>query len=136
MKVFILNHCSHNKGDNSVLYYLTQCLDIVSDNNEVIVSCSDGKAPFWASKEVMAVCWPGGKIFKTPEVGFAKNVIRRLNFMLMRKIVYKTFLSLYANKHDALAKIVAITCFGSPLIKAFKEVDKVICTGGTIFLMF
>jgi len=130
MKFFILNHCSHNKGDNSVLYYLTQCLDVVSNNNEVIVSCSDGKAPFWAKKEVGAVCWPGGKIFKTPEVGFVKNVLRRANFMLMRKLLYKAFLNLYANNHDSLAKAVAVTFFGSKLIKAFKEADKVICTGG------
>jgi polysaccharide pyruvyl transferase WcaK-like protein len=130
MKVFILNHCSHNKGDNSVLYYLTQCLDFVSNNNEVIVSCSDGIAPFWAKKEVDAVCWPGGKIFKTPEVGFVRNVMRRANFMLMRKVLYKAFLSLYANKHDGLAKALAATFFGSKLIKTFKEADKVICTGG------
>jgi polysaccharide pyruvyl transferase WcaK-like protein len=130
MKIFILNHCSHNKGDNSVLYYLTQCLNIVSKNNDVTVSCSDGIAPFWAKETVSAVCWPGGKIFKTPEVGFVKNVFRRVNFMLMRKLFYKAFLSLYANRYDRLAKIIAVTCFGSALIKAFKDADKVICTGG------
>lgn len=130
MNVFILNHCSHNKGDNSVLYYLTQCLQLVSKHHDVTVSCSDGIAPFWANDTIKAVCWPGGKIFKTPEVSFIKNVFRRVNFMLMRKVFYKAFLSLYANNYDRLAKGLAFTCFGSALIKAFKEADKVICTGG------
>ncbi|WP_077285850.1 polysaccharide pyruvyl transferase family protein [Cognaticolwellia aestuarii] len=130
MKIFILNHCSHNKGDNSVLYYLTKCLDMVSTNNEITVSCSDGKSPFWANESVKSVYWPGGKIFKTPEVGFIKNAIRRIKFMMMRKIFYKLFLYCYANKYDKFAKILASLFFNSQLISAFKNVDKVICTGG------
>ena len=130
MKIFILNHCSHNKGDNSVLYYLTQCLDIVQDNTEIIVSCSDGVAPFWAKKEIDAVSWPGGKIFKAPGVGFVKNLLRRANFMVMRKVFYKVFLYFYADEHDGLARAFAVTFFSSKLIKAFKDADKVICTGG------
>lgn len=130
MNVLILNHCSHNKGDNSVLYYLTQCLDIVSDNNKVTVSCSDGSTPFWADKKLRAVYWPGGKIFKTPQVGFLRNAVRRLNFMLMRKLVYKVFLYCYSNQYDKLARFIAIAFFGSKLVEAYKEADKVICTGG------
>lgn len=130
MKVLILNHCSHNKGDNSVLFYLTECLKLVSKDNSVTVSCSDGQIPFWADNDVSSVYWPGGKIFKSPQVSFTSNAMRRLNFLLMRKVVYKLFLRLYSSGHILTSKIFANLFLGRDLIKSIQVSDKVICTGG------
>ncbi len=131
MKVLILNHCSHNKGDNSVLHYLMECIDIVTSRTaDFTVSCSDGKPPFWLSKHIDTTYWPGGKIFKSPQSTKLGNFISRANFYVMRKVIYKGFLFSYSKNMKTTSKLIANLFLGQKLIKSIRDADHVICTGG------
>ena len=65
MKVLIINHCAHNKGDNSVLYFLSKKLNLQQKIKEIYLSSSDGKVPFWGKKNLFKkTCyWGQGKTF-------------------------------------------------------------------------
>ncbi|GIA54214.1 Polysaccharide pyruvyl transferase [Vibrio cholerae] len=132
MKYVILNHCSHNKGDNSVLFYLTEAIKLNDENFESIsISCSDGSLPFWLNeKNVDATYWPGGKIFKNPNVSYFSNAFRRLKFLFMRKFVYKIFIGNFSKGNYSFCKLIAKNFFGEKLFNSIKTADKVFCTGG------
>ncbi|SEJ25963.1 Polysaccharide pyruvyl transferase [Pseudomonas linyingensis] len=132
MKVLILNHCSHNKGDNSVLYYLSGAIASEAERStQINLSSSDGSLPFWwEHKNSQACYWPGGSIFKSPNSSTLENTFKRLNFLFHRKISYKAFISLYSNRMDRPAKALATILFGKKIKSLIKEADFVFCTGG------
>lgn len=129
MKFFILNHCSHNKGDNSVLYYLIGCIKSADPTSQISMSSSDGKKPFWYEEEMSTTYWPGGKLFRAETDGFIKSAIKKANSLMMRHIFYRTFILLYSNKFDHTGKFFS-RIFGKDFISQIVNCDKVICTGG------
>lgn len=131
MKILILNHCSHNKGDNSVLYYLIECLRVVTGGEfDLGISCSDGRKPFWLAGRCQPFYWPGGRFFKSPDASLLTNAVSRLRFLLMRKVLYPVFLRLYAAGRDGAARLLASLCFGRALMAEMAAAEVVICTGG------
>lgn len=131
MRICILNHCSHNKGDNSVLYYLLECIKLVSlDKVDLSICCSDGKKPFWMNSVSYIHFWPGGRLFKSPDASFLTNSIARIRFLFMRKLVYKVFLWFYAYDYVSVSKFIAFLFFDKKMLTSIKMAEVVFCTGG------
>lgn len=130
MKVTILNHCAHNKGDNSVLYYLDSIIRNNASDVEICLSSSDGNMPFWYERCGEAVYWPGGKQFKKPEDSYWQNKVLRARSWAIRRMLFRPLLYLYSKKFDIAAKVLASFVVSKKFIKAIVDADYVFCSGG------
>lgn len=129
MRFFIVNHCSHNKGDNSVLYYLMECIKAVAPDCKISVSSSDGSRPFWCEDKIEITYWPGGKLFRSPRDGYLGRAYKKANSLFMRHFLYKIFIYLYSKRYDNAAKIMS-SLLSQDFVSQIRSCDKVICTGG------
>ncbi|MGV8844448.1 MAG: polysaccharide pyruvyl transferase family protein [Pseudomonas sp.] len=131
MKVLIVNHCAHNKGDNSVLYYLDKCIRSHTNRDvEIYLSSSDGEKPFWYAGKAKATCWPGGEQFKKPKDGSVKNLYLRTKSVLIRHFLFRPFLYLYSKKIDKAAKIFSKLFTSKEMTDYIVNSDYLFCSGG------
>ncbi|NVH48266.1 polysaccharide pyruvyl transferase family protein [Photobacterium damselae] len=127
MKVSILSHCSHNKGDNSVLGFLNKALP---KNINIHISTSSGELPFWfSSNNVTTSMWGCGKRFSVDNESFTKKVIRNLRNKIYDSLSY-IVLYLYSQDYDKLALSLLNFIIDEKFSDNLKNSDKVICTGG------
>lgn len=127
MKISILSHCSHNKGDNSVLAFLGK---IIPNNQSLHISTSSGTIPDWfESMNTKSSLWGCGKRFSTRNESFLSKVVRNIRNRLYDMMSY-VVLFLYANKKDYLALLLLNTFIDKGFKQALKGSEKVICTGG------
>lgn len=127
MKVSILSHCSHNKGDNSVLGFLGKSLPM---DTEINISTSSGTLPFWfKSKNITSSKWGCGKRFSTVNESLFAKILRNIKNRCYDFCSYIA-LYLYAYNYDKLALIILSVIMDKGFKYNLKLSDKVICTGG------
>lgn len=125
MKVSILSHCSHNKGDNSVLAFLGKSVT----EDKIHISTSSGDLPFWFESGAVSSLWGCGKRFPTKNESFLKRVIRVLRNRLIDNIYY-VVLFLFAKNKDRLALSILNIINDNNFKSQISSSDYVICTGG------
>ena len=129
MNVFIINHTTHNKGDNSVLYNLLIGINKVKPPKKLTISTSDGSKPLWMSSDnnYEFLSWFGGKMFRSPEKTLAINIIRllkrKLNYLFIFPLIIRV-----SNNEKTLRILVKL--FFRNFYNKIIESDVVICTGG------
>lgn len=132
MKISIINHCAHNKGDNSVLYFLATKLRERSDVSHVFLSSSDGEIPFWDKFNLFsgAAFWGSGMTFKPREVGFYSYFFLKIRNFVFKKFFLKLIVRCFANNYDFCARLLSSVIADRRLLGFIGESDAVISTGG------
>lgn len=132
MKVLIINHCAHNKGDNSVLYFLSKKLSLQKKINEIYLSSSDGQIPFWSSKKLFKkVCfWGQGKAFNEKNFKFLNIFFLKIKNLIYKKFIFKIIIYLFSIKKDAINKIIFKLVYNRSFLNLLSKSDIVISTGG------
>ncbi|QCU89544.1 polysaccharide pyruvyl transferase family protein [Thiomicrorhabdus sediminis] len=126
MKITVINHCSHNKGDNSVLFFLLKLIE-KKFNCEVVVSIS-GERPFWLDNNVETVPWGRRGLFSNAKIFnlISKFVIKFQNVVLLPLILKALSNQLFTKA----AKNLFTYIFNDDFKKAIETSDLIISTGG------
>ncbi|XAG72878.1 polysaccharide pyruvyl transferase family protein [bacterium 19MO04SH03] len=129
-KVFVLNHCSHNKGDNSVLTYVVKKL--ISKNNELCLSTSSGEMPEWLNKligkKVDSVLWGPGDWFD-----YKNSKVNYYRLRIKQKIYINLFyyiLRKYSQGEKLLVKRIFSLIYNKSFLRKIKDADIVLSSGG------
>ena len=132
MKILILNHCAHNKGDNSVLYYLSNKIKNQKHVNRLCVSSSEGKIPFWDSKKIFnsACYWGLGLTFKPFDSGYLVKFYLKIKNYFYRSVVFKLIIWLYSIKKNSINKIFIKVFYNKKFLREVEYADAIISTGG------
>lgn len=132
MKVLIINHCAHNKGDNSVLYFLSKKLNLQQKIKEIYLSSSDGKVPFWGKKNLFKkTCyWGQGKTFLEKNPKFIDIYFLKFKNFFYKRIIFKVIIFLFGINKDYLNKIIINFFYDKNYLKVLLSSDLVISTGG------
>lgn len=127
MKVSVLAHCSHNKGDNSVLAFLNMKLQ--GAGVDMHISTSSGEKPFWFIGDPKVSSWGCGLRFPAKNETIIRRIIRVVRNRILDKIYY-VVLFLFSHNLDKLAFYVLETINDRAFKYNIKDSDSVICTGG------
>ena len=132
MNILILNHCAHNKGDNSVLYYLSHKLKNKKKVTQLILSTSDGKRPFWGTNKIFdSICyWGMGLTFKEFDTFFLIKLYLKAKNYFYKNFVFKLIIWLYSVNNNSINKIVIKIFYNKKFLNEIKNADAVISTGG------
>lgn len=125
MKVSILSHCSHNKGDNSVLAFLGTSIK----SSKVHISTSSGELPFWFNNNAISTLWGCGKRFPTKNERFFNKILRVARNRFIDKLYYLVLILFSANKNK-LALFLLSSITNNKFKSEINESEYVICTGG------
>lgn len=130
MKILILNHTTHNKGDNSVLFNLLNAIEIADLKGDITISTSDGSQPFWLTNrnDINYISWLGGKMYKSPKSSFLSNVFKVVNRVLNQKFIFP-FLFYCLNLTKGVFKFF-LNIFFNRFYRQVLASDLIICTGG------
>ncbi|EOX3331673.1 polysaccharide pyruvyl transferase family protein [Vibrio cholerae] len=129
MKVSVLAHCSHNKGDNSVLSFIDNMIKNEKNIKSSHVSTSSGDKPFWLTSNSTTTYWGCGHRFPCKDELLPSKVLRVLRNRFIDKLFYLVVF-LYANNFDLLAKSLLKFVFNKQFKTELLDSDAVICTGG------
>ncbi|WP_044365150.1 polysaccharide pyruvyl transferase family protein [Vibrio fluvialis] len=129
MKVSVLAHCSHNKGDNSVLSFINNMFDDDNSIKSVHVSTSSGEKPFWFSGDAVASFWGCGPRFPKKDESVINKFLRVVRNRFLDKLYYLA-LYLYAKDMDVMLKVLLDLILNNDFKKQIDTSDIVICTGG------
>lgn len=128
---FILNHCSHNKGDNSVLAYLLSKLSLRGE--KFTVSTSSGLVPTWVDgdlkKDIKSVHWGAGEWFPYNREALLSKKFLRLKQEIY-SLIFNVILFLFAKDLKGLCKLIFKVVYNGEFIKEMQKSDLVISTGG------
>lgn len=127
MKISVLAHCSHNKGDNSVLAFLN--MKLKDAGVDIHISTSSGKKPFWFIGEPKVSNWGCGLRFPVKNEKFIGKLIRVTRNRIFDRIYY-VVLFLFSHNLDKLALYVLEAINDKTFKYNIKDSDSVICTGG------
>ena len=132
MRVSVVNHCSHNKGDNSVLFFLANKLKEWNGVSSLTVSTSDGEKPFWDESFLFedVTFWGSGKIFNSKDESILGKVFLKIKNKLYKRFVYRCILFLYARKIDYLALIWIKFFYDKRFLDMVASSDVIVSTGG------
>jgi polysaccharide pyruvyl transferase WcaK-like protein len=132
LNILILNHCAHNKGDNSVLYYLSHKLKNKKKVTQLILSTSDGKRPFWGTNKIFdSICyWGMGLTFKEFDTFFLIKLYLKAKNYFYKNFVFKLIIWLYSVNNNSINKIVIKFFYNKKFLNEINNADAVISTGG------
>jgi polysaccharide pyruvyl transferase WcaK-like protein len=130
MKIMIINHCSGNKGDRAVLYYLVRELNKYNVDS-ITISCSNPK--LWQLKDLVSKSklsivpygWDDNTENKTSKIGKRISWEKR---RITRHIIYP--LLAYSIVNNSLFKNVIKSFASKAFLEAIKKSDIIISTGG------
>lgn len=128
MKKLIINHCSHNKGDNSVLCYLVNMLGLKKE--PFTISTSSGELPEWADSSLCnSVIWGPGRWFNYKDITGVKYKLFRIKQEIYIRI-FSVIIFLYSNNYDKLVRAIFNVIYNKKFLKEIRESELIISTGG------
>jgi polysaccharide pyruvyl transferase WcaK-like protein len=127
--VFVINHCSHNKGDNSVLEYLSNRL-LACEHIKMALSSSSGCLPFWLDSAINVSYWGCGKRFSNKNESLVSKIKRVARNKYLDWYIYPKLLRAYALRNDELALRMIDRYYDKGFKSLLETTELVICTGG------
>lgn len=132
MKIFIINHTTHNKGDNSVLYNLINGIKLSGIKADITISTSDGTGPFWLKDhdglKFTFINWLGGRMYKSPNSTYVSNFFKVLNRVFNQKLFFPFLLKSLRFSLGFFKMVLSV--LDKSFTRQLLSSDLVICTGG------